>query len=207
MIDTGQNWMAAVSRAEVSGRVYPAQPAQWEFFQKALDSLPEGIAVLDGEGLRIRWANRAFYQHMGEPYPGVREARLHDFVPQAEESGLAEIFRRVAATGHACSDLEYEYNDFLNGPTYWRFSLRPLPGDAGQGVDLALQVENITAEVIARASKEQHRARVRLRQDSLLSADRLAAVQAQKTPALADAAGDAPDGEIVALQLGSWRYR
>jgi PAS domain-containing protein len=205
MSDGGQKLAAAVSKAELRGRVYRAQSPQWELFQKALDSLPEGIAVLEGDTLRLRWANRAFYQHMGEPDPGVSAGRLHDFVPQAEESGLAEIFRRVAATGQACSDLEYEYNDFLNGPTYWRFALRPLPSDDLQVAVLAVKVENITAEVMARASKEQRRARVRLRQDAHPVVDRQPIGQPKKAPVPAAPATAAVDS--VALQLGSWRYR
>ncbi len=202
MIDGGEKLAAAVSKAELSARVYQAQCAHGELFEQALESMAEGIAILEGNSLRLRWANRAFYRQMGEPYPGVSEGRLHDFVPQAEESGLAEIFRRVAETGHACSDLEYEYNDFLNGPTYWRFALRPLDAEDGGAVDLAVVVENITTEVTARASKEQRRARVRLRQDVRPSAGRGPVPETSKTPAPEVLAVDP-----AALQLGSWRYR
>ncbi len=117
-------------------------------FETALAYIPLATAILDGVTLRIRWANRAFADFVDEAYRGVPLAGLPlaDVMGHISASGLADIMCKVAATGRSCSDLRYVYLGPQRAPRYWRFSLQPLPGEAGE---MMLHVEDVTGNMTA----------------------------------------------------------
>jgi hypothetical protein len=200
MMDLSQAREASVST--VDDQAWQAQPGirQWQLFQRAFDNLPMGFAVVETSQLRVLWANQAFCTNLGHQPENPAESApfkpLRELVPQLEESGLAEVLRRVSSSGQACSDLEYEYDDFAHGPSYWRFSLRPLAADPGEAAELLIQVEDITGEVIGRKSKEQRWARVRVRTAEELTS-------AEPAPGAESLQPATPDS----LRRGSWQYQ
>jgi signal transduction histidine kinase len=127
-----------------------------QLLQAVVDNAPAGIVVLSGTDLRVRWANRGYLQFLDEPFrsSGIMGLPLQDFLPQAEESGLAQIFRQVARECRPFVTPEFEYSGFARGTTYWRWSLVPLAEDA-TCPDLLLSVTEITEQVAARKKVEE----------------------------------------------------
>ncbi|HSJ52528.1 MAG TPA: PAS domain-containing protein [Anaerolineae bacterium] len=122
------------------------------------DYAPVGIAVLDARTLCARWANPAYLLFLEEPFrsQGVIGSRLQDFVPRAEESGVAAIFRHVAATGQPYVDPGLEHVGFERGTTYWNWSLQLLPPPPGEEeASLLLLAYDITGQVLARCEAER----------------------------------------------------
>lgn len=132
---------------------------QRQFLQSVLDNAPAGIVVLDGRDLRVRWANQSYRAFLDEPYRSMDLAglRIQDFIPRAEASGVAGVFRRVAETGVPHTDTEYEHFGFTRGVTYWRWTLLPLPPDEDGVSYLMLLVVEVTESVLARKQMEQLR--------------------------------------------------
>jgi hypothetical protein len=100
-----------------------------QLLQAVIDNAPVGIAVIDGNSLCAKWANPTYYEFLDEPYCKTDISGLHisQFIPGAKESGLIDIFKRVAATGLSYTDPEYAHTGFDRGITYWHYSLIPLP--------------------------------------------------------------------------------
>ncbi|MBD2043345.1 PAS domain S-box protein [Microcoleus sp. FACHB-672] len=130
---------------------------QRRLFQMVVDNVPAGIAVLDGRDLRIKWANQTYGQFLEEPFcnTDITGVRLQDYLPAAEENGLADIFRRTAATREAHIDPEYEMEGFARGITYWRWSLLPLLSLGQETPDLMVLAIEITEQVSARKQLEE----------------------------------------------------
>ncbi|MBI2877390.1 MAG: PAS domain-containing protein [Candidatus Tectomicrobia bacterium] len=143
-------------------RLLREMKAQRDLFRAVIDTAPEGIAIFDGQELRVKWSNPAYRQFLAEPYRsgGIAGLRLQGFIPQAEESGMADIFRRVAATGQPYFTPEYEYVGLVRGVTYWRWSVRPLSPEGEGAPDLIVWLVEITQEVLARKRTEDLAARV-----------------------------------------------
>lgn len=148
--------------------------AQHHLFQVLLDTALEGIAIFDGRDLRVKWANPAYRQFLGKPYQSgdITGLHLQDFIPDAEESGMADIFRRVAATGRPYIDPEYEYAGFARGITYWRWSVLPLFAEEGGAPDLIVRLTEITEEVLTRKRAEKLAAEAEAQREELAEADR-----------------------------------
>ncbi|MBW4683083.1 MAG: PAS domain-containing protein [Microcoleus vaginatus WJT46-NPBG5] len=130
---------------------------QRRLFQMVVDHAPAGIAVFDGRDLRIKWANQAYGQFLEEPFRNtdITGLRLQDYLPAAEENGLADIFRHTAATGEAHIDPEYQMEGFARGVTYWRWSLLPLFSLGQVNPDLMVLAIEITEQVLARKQLEE----------------------------------------------------
>ncbi|MBD1937094.1 PAS domain-containing protein [Microcoleus sp. FACHB-68] len=130
---------------------------QRRLFQMVVDNVPAGIAVLDGKDLRVKWANQTYGQFLEEPFcsADITGVRLQDYLPGSEENGLADIFRRTAATGEAHIDPEYEMVGFARGVTYWRWSLLPLFSSGQVNPDLMVLAIEITEQVLARKQLEE----------------------------------------------------
>jgi len=150
--------------------------AQRRLLQTLVDNTPAGIAVLDGTELTVKSVNQAYQQFLEEPYrhADITGLRLQDFVPRAEESGLVELFRTVAASGQPHTDSEYEHVGFARGVTYWRWSLLPTGAGRQGPPDLMIIAVEITEQVLARkrveelaAQEEQSAAEAQRRADEL----------------------------------------
>jgi two-component system, cell cycle sensor histidine kinase DivJ len=137
------------------------------FYAELLAQAPIGISVFDGVEFRLRWTNEAYRQFLEEPYRsdpvGVP---FRDLVPESEERGVLDIFRRVAATRIPFVNPEFKHIGFARGVTYWRWALIPLPG--GQDPpDLMIVATEVTEQVTMRLQVEARRARLRTVLDTL----------------------------------------
>jgi PAS domain S-box-containing protein len=124
---------------------------QAELLEGIMDHTSVGLAVLDGAGLIVKWHNPAYAEVLDPALEGadLTGRRFDDLVPQAVESGAADILRRVAATGQRHIEREWEHPGFERGRTYWRVAVVPLPG-TGQPPDLLIIAEDLTDQVEAR---------------------------------------------------------
>lgn len=143
--------------------------ANADLFAAIMEHVPVGIVVLSGADLRVRWANAIYCQFLDEPYrsQGISGLCLQTFIPQAEERGIADVFRRVAATGEPYVDPELAYDGFTRGVTYWRWSLLPLPLSTSSVPDLILVVTEVTDSVVARQQAERLAAQLAAEQRQL----------------------------------------
>ncbi|HUS13945.1 MAG TPA: response regulator, partial [Chloroflexia bacterium] len=74
-----------------------------------------------------------------------------EFIPQVAESGLLDLFRRVATTGEPVTISEFEFTGFERGDTYWDWSMVSLHDTEGGPVTgLLLLVAERTEAVLAR---------------------------------------------------------
>ena len=121
---------------------------------------PPGIVIFDGRDLRARWSNRTFLSFLDAPFAqlGIEGLRIADFVPNAREAGLVEVVHRVAATGKPADTPEYRHDGFARGATWWRWSVRPIPGEVG--TDVLLLVTEVTEQVHARKVAEDEQLRL-----------------------------------------------
>jgi PAS domain S-box-containing protein len=136
-------------------RLAEARDEERSLYEHVLQAAPAGVCVIDGETLRVRWANRAFQEFLEEPFrtDGVEGRHLPELVPQAEEGGLVDLFRRAAATGRPHVESEYEHRGFSRGTTWWRWSLLPRERPGGRR-DLTLLALDVTEQVRARQLAE-----------------------------------------------------
>lgn len=160
-LESRANELAAVNqilRAESAARLQTEQTldAQRRLLQLIVDHAAAGIAVFDPQ-LRVHWANPAYRLLLEEPYRSrdLTGCRLEDFVPGAEATGLADIFREVSRTGQAYRDSEYEYHGFARGTTYWRWSLVPLPAQPTPPHEIMLFAVEVTEQVRIRRKLEE----------------------------------------------------
>lgn len=157
---------------------------------RALETMPVGVLLLDGATLRVRWANATYQTFLDAPFnQGSLHGRsLNEFIPNAEASGVAGVFRQVAATGEPYINPEYRHEGFNRGTTYWRWSLLPIR-DAAPPYQLLLVVTEITEQV-------------QLRQAAEALASELAREQAQLDTLIAQlpiglAIAEAPSGRLL----------
>ncbi|HSD19656.1 MAG TPA: PAS domain-containing protein, partial [Anaeromyxobacter sp.] len=129
-------------------------------FEAVFREAPAGIVIFDGRDLRARWSNRTFLSFLDAPFAqlGIEGLRIADFVPNAREAGLVEVVQRVAATGKPADTPEYRHNGFARGATWWRWSVRPIPGEVG--TDVLLLVTEVTEQVQARKVAEDEQLRL-----------------------------------------------
>ena len=143
--------------AEKRERALAAVDAQRQLFQAVVEHAPAGIAIYDGETYRVKWANPTYRERLDEPYRStdIVGRRLQEILPGAEESGVVDVFRRVASTGVAYFDPEQALVGLTKGTTYWRWSLLPLISADRATHDLVILVVDVTDQVTARLQIEQ----------------------------------------------------
>lgn len=140
--------------AAEKARLYDAERAQRLLLESALESLPLGVAILDGRTLAVRWTNQACRRQLSRisRVEGIEGRRLSDIVPGADENGLAEIVRRVAATGRPCADLAFAFpkqpadEGKDAGTVLARFALRKVGAFDGEAGEVMLQITEMTAQ-------------------------------------------------------------
>ena len=143
--------------AEERERLLAAIDAQRQLFQTVVEHAPAGIAIYDGETCRVKWANPTYRERLDEPYRSMEIVgrRLQEIFPGAEEAGVVEVFRRVAATGVPHFEPERELVGLSKGTTYWHWSLLPLATADHATPDLMILVVDITDQVTARRKIEE----------------------------------------------------
>ena len=141
-----------------------------------VENAPDGIAVIDGATLRVKWANRPFQNRLEEPYHSMDDLTglcVDDYLPHAEETGILDLFRNVVATGEAHVEAEYAFNGFAEGITYYRLCLLPLPADEGEPPDVLEILTDITEAVETRKKMEDLTAELEARNREVEKASRL----------------------------------
>lgn len=130
-------------------------------FRAVVEEAPAGVLVLEPDGLRVRLVNRAFLDFLEEPFrsAGVEGLPLAAFFPGADELGLLDRLRQAAAEGVPSDEPERRSDRFARGPTWWRWSVRPIPAEGG-GRELLLVVSDVTDPVRAREQVDLERRRL-----------------------------------------------
>ena len=166
-----------VKLQEKRERLFAAMESRRQLFQLVVENAPDGIAVIDGATLRVKWANRPFQDRLEEPYHSMDLTGLHiaDYLPHAEETGILDLFRRVVATGEPYVDAEYAFTGFAQGVTYYRLCLLPLSGASGEttDVDVLEILTDMTDEVETRKKMERLTAELEARNREVEQTSRL----------------------------------
>jgi PAS domain S-box-containing protein len=149
--------------SETYARMAERLDASRRALQTAFESAPSGIALLDGDTLRGRWANRAYLDFLDEPHRtrGIQDVPLEEFLPGADALGLQREFRRLASGAVPHLDSEYRFDREDRGATWWRWSARAIPStERAGGKDLVVLAADVTEQVAARRRVEEDRRRL-----------------------------------------------
>ena len=116
------------------------------------ETAPSAIGMVSGSGLQIKWANAAFTQCLDDPFKGknIVGMRLSEVLPGYIDSALDIISQQVATTRVPFSAVEFRYDYFGRGVTYWNWSLIALPSPSGVVPNLLFQMIEVTESVLAR---------------------------------------------------------
>ena len=129
-----------------------------ELAQLVSQNLPVGIYVLDPE-LHYRWANRAYYSFLDEPYRSSEVTGLLfcDVVPGAMEAGVRDDMLRVSQTGQGLLREDSRLEGYTRGPTWWRRHIFPLLGEGGAEppYDLLVVVSEETGRNVAEQERQK----------------------------------------------------
>ncbi|MCL4369630.1 MAG: ATP-binding protein [Chloroflexi bacterium] len=130
---------------------------QRRLLRAVVDNAPAAIAVLDGQGLRVKLANEAFRQFLDEPHRQVDITGLpiHEIIPEAATCGVLKVFGRVATAGRPLVDAAHEHVGFARGVTYWNWTVLPIPTGESGDLDFMMLVTEVTDHVLARKSTEE----------------------------------------------------
>jgi len=148
--------------------------SQRQLFQAIVDNAPAGIAIHDVRSFRVKWANANYRQmhHEEDLDTEIIGSRLQDYIPNAEECGILEIYREVAVSGRPYFSREYEFSGFAGGKTYWLMSLIPLSTDQDSDRDLATIIADRTDEVLSRKKIEELASQLEEKRNALESRNR-----------------------------------
>jgi PAS domain S-box-containing protein len=122
------------------------------------DAGPAGIVLFEPAApYRVLSTNKAYEQLWPEPLRtnGLVGRSLFEFVPDAEEAGVADVFRDVARTRATRHLEEFPYK-LADGEHWFSWTVAPVIRD-GELVALANMAVDITREVRARKEAERSR--------------------------------------------------
>jgi len=136
--------------------------ARERFIRGVIESLRDGIAILDLERRVVGW-NQALEVHSGVPLDEIRGRRLFDAFPNFRTEGLEPFLDRLYQGQEDAFVLErFEHVSRVTGPMTVNLKGSAIRGPRGEIEGVALHIENITE-------------RVRLEQ-SVQEAEKLAAI-------------------------------
>jgi len=128
------------------------------FAQTVIETAPVGIAVFTADDdFIVRISNDQYTRLLDEPWhhSGIVGHEAHEFVPDAETSGVLTIFRQVRDSGEPVFLREFEYAGFARGLVYFDWSLVPLREDGVHTTGLLLVVNDVTERVRSRQRIEE----------------------------------------------------
>lgn len=128
---------------------------QSNLMQSMIQHAPAGLALYDGLEQVILWHNPAYTELLDEQWHGgsVVGLSLEEAAPGAEELGVADLHRAVAA-GQPQRFPEYEFRGFRRGVTYYNWNAIPVPRADGRGYDVLTMAVDVTDQVVARQQVE-----------------------------------------------------
>lgn len=140
-----------------SERRLPELGARPEQLEAALQLLPEGAALAERDG-RIRFANAAAAQLLGQDALGASGLRLQDRVHPEDQCAFAETWERAITAEGVPLFLEARLLSGIDRPRWVRMALRNLPG-AGVTLGILVQFSNIDGEkrAIEEAARREQR--------------------------------------------------
>lgn len=125
------------------------------FIRNVVESLRDGIAVLDLERRVVGW-NRALAQHSGIPLPEIRGQRFFDAFPNFRKEGLEPYLDRLYAGKEDAFTLErFEHVSRLTGPMIVTLQGSAVKGPHGQLEGVVLVLENISERVALERSVQE----------------------------------------------------
>lgn len=120
--------------------------------QGLFDSAPAGMALFDAEApYKVLAHNKVYQEFWAEPFrsEGMVGKCVIDYVPDAEESGVFEVFRHVAETKQAQTIYEFPYDGMERGRTWWNWNLSPVVRN-GKVAAFAHMLIEVTGHVVSR---------------------------------------------------------
>jgi PAS domain S-box-containing protein len=147
----------AVSLALENSDLYHRQLDQHYLLRTLLDDIPAAIIAVDGRDLRIKWANRHADRYKPESFGDMSTigASLEDIIHGATETGVAQVFRNVAATGRPFYASDFMLTGLGPDIVYWHGSIVPLRTEGQEVPDILIMAVDITEQVRSRKRAEQ----------------------------------------------------
>ncbi len=128
----------------------------YSYSDAILQHMSIGVALFDADNFILLAASNLFHTSLVPPWQDGRAIghTLTEWLPDAEATGVVDIFRRVAETGTSYHNSEYAFPSFERGMTYWNWTLDPIRNSSGRIVQLLLTATDITEQVQARKQIE-----------------------------------------------------
>jgi len=126
-----------------------------------IESAPAGMVLFEATyPYRVIISNKVYNSMWPEPIPscGLAGSNLIEYVPQAEESGILDIFNQVAQTGESVTLFEFPYDGLAKGRTWWNWNLYPVMTD-GKITALGHMAVDVTDQVTSRMQVQESEAR------------------------------------------------
>ena len=118
-------------------------PGQVEQIEYILGNVPIGVAILDAQSFRVRYANSYLCSLLGESLtPQTVSGRaLEELLPASVSNAALSLLHYVAVTGKHMNYSEVPYEGFLEarGKTYWHVSIEA----AGTGDDTPSPLQDV----------------------------------------------------------------
>lgn len=134
-----------------------------EQLRDLIDSAPAAMVLYEAAyPYRVMASNKIYNSMWQEPLPlqGLVGVALTDYVPQVEESGILDIFNRVAGSGESATLYEFPYDGLERGLTWWNWNLYPIFSE-GKIIALGHIAVDVTEQVVARKMIEESESRIR----------------------------------------------
>lgn len=116
---------------QVSRNYKDMESGQSVQFEYIFGQISLGVAILESDDLRIRYANPFLRSLLNEPWchQDVVGQRVSDVLPEIVEQAALPIMRDVIVTGERVCLTEVPYEGFIEsrGRTYWRISIERTP--------------------------------------------------------------------------------
>jgi len=168
-MDFAMNLSSAISLALDNAELYRSEVEQGFLLKSIIDNVPAVVIKMRGDDLRILWANKASERYRLGKFKDVDTTgrSLQEIIPTAEETGLAQMFRTVAAAGRPFTDQEFALAGLGPDVVYWHGSLIPLKDPSREVPDLLILAVDVTAQVRARKRSEEMTQMASLERDRL----------------------------------------
>jgi PAS domain S-box-containing protein len=155
-IDFSVKLATAVSLALENSELYHQELEQRYLVHALLDDVPAVIMAVGGRDLRIKWANRYADRYKPEAFRNVPAIgiSLESIIPRSTESGIAQLFKKVASSGRPFYASEFMVTGLRSDAIYWNGSVVPLRREGEEVPDLLIMAVDVTEQVNARKSAE-----------------------------------------------------
>lgn len=140
---------AQVEAAQERERLLEENRRQREFLEHLMESVPVGVALVEGAEHRYVYANPAYQELAGLEELALMGRSVADVFPSLEGDDLVTLLDDLYVTGEGMSLYEYAVELGPGDRSYWNISYLPLRGAEGAVERVLIVASDVTEQVEA----------------------------------------------------------